>query len=212
MRIPLLCGSIIGLVVAAYPTISTTRPIGTDRGANEKGAPSVAMRSERSRIVHGFVVDSGPPRPVDAKARYYVEFRARPLNVYGHTYVVYGRLDASGAPAEKRFVGLHPEGDAAGLAAGSLPMLVPATTLPLKEDAQLPVVAAYRVPITAAQYEQIQRFVYEKRSRPLSWNLYTQNCNNFAGELAKRIGLKVPVQSFQFTPIYIKQLEALNRN
>ena len=48
------------------------------------------------------------------------------------------------------------------------------------------------------------------RSRPLTWNLYTLNCNYFAGELAKRIGLQRPLQNFQFTPLYVKELESLN--
>ena len=196
------------LAPAADAAASTVRDGATE--ASQKRL--AAAKNEQSKIIEGFIVDSGPPRPADPKGRYFVEFRARPLSVYGHTYIIYGRLDEAGAPAERRFVALHPQGDVAGLTTGSLPILVPATTLPVSGDRELPVLSSYRRRLNAEQYGKVQAFVYEMRSRPLSWNLYTRNCNHFAGELAKRIGLKTPSQNVQFTPLYVKELEALNQN
>jgi hypothetical protein len=140
--------------------------------------------------------------------RYYVEFRARWIN---HTYVVYGRLDAAGNPLDQHFIALYPRSGVLGLAAGSLPLIVPATTLPVPGDKEADMLAVYRRAIDAAQYEKIQNFVYQTRSKPDHyWNLYTVNCNYFAAQIATAVGLKVPVLYAQVAPFYIKQLESLN--
>jgi hypothetical protein len=165
-----------------------------------------------SPVMGGFIVDTGPPRPANPTSRYYVEFRSRWLLVYGHTYVVYGRLDNSGKPLDQHFVALYPRGGYLGLTAGTLPIPVPATTLPTSEDSQYDTLVAYRRPITAAQYEKIEQFVYETRSHDNVWNLYTVNCNYFAGEVATLVGLHVPPLSAQLTPLFVKELELLNQN
>ena len=164
-----------------------------------------------SQIIDGFIVDTGPPQPVDPRGRYYVEFRSRWLSLYGHTYVVYGRLDASGKALDQHFVALYPQGGYLGLTAGSLPILVPATTLPVWGDSEYDTLAVYRQPVNATQYAKIEKFVYETRSHENSWNLYTVNCNYFAGEIAALIGLKVPPVSAQVAPLYVKELELLNQ-
>lgn len=162
----------------------------------------------RSQVIDGFLIDTGPPQPVDPQGRYYVEFRARWIN---HTYVVYGRLDATGNPLDRHFIALYPHSGVLGLAAGSLPLIVPATTLPVPGDKDADTLAVYRRTIDAAQYEKIQNFVYQTRSNPHHyWNLYTINCNYFAAQIATVVGLKVPVLYAQVTPLYIKQLELLN--
>jgi hypothetical protein len=162
----------------------------------------------RSQVIDGFLIDTGPPQPVDPQGRYYVEFRARWIN---HTYVVYGRLDTSGNPLDQHFIALYPRNGVFGVAAGSLPLIVPATTLPVPGDKEADMLAVYRSPIDAAQYEKIQNFVYQTRSNPDHyWNLYTINCNYFAAQIANVVGLKAPVVYAQITPLYIKQLESLN--
>jgi hypothetical protein len=161
-----------------------------------------------SQIIDGFIIDTGPPQPVDPQGRYYVEFRARWIN---HTYIVYGRLDATGNPLDQHFIALYPRSGVLGLAAGSLPLIVPATTLPVPGDRDADMLAVYRRTIDAAQYQKIQNFVYQTRSNPNHyWNLYTVNCNYFAAQIATAVGLKVPVVYAQVTPLYIKQLESLN--
>jgi len=174
-------------------------------------AAAVTPASTRTQIIDGFIVDTGPPQPVDPRGRYYVEFRSRWLALYGHTYVVYGRLDASGKPLDQHFVALYPRGGYLGLAAGSLPVMVPATTKPVWGDSEYDTLAVYRQPIDAAQYEKIENFVYQTRSHQNSWNLYTVNCNYFAGQIAELVGLKVPPLSAQVAPLYVKELQALNQ-
>ena len=40
--------------------------------------------------------------------RYFIEFRSRPSTYIGHTYIVYGRTDASGRILEVRYRRVHP--------------------------------------------------------------------------------------------------------
>ena len=134
-------------------------------------AMASANSSGSSQTIEGFIIDTGPPQPVDPQGRYYVEFRARWIN---HTYVVYGRLDATGNPLDRHFIALYPHGGVLGLAAGSLPLIVPATTLPVPGDNDADTLAVYHRTIDAAQYEKIQNFVYQNsiKSSPLLESLH----------------------------------------
>ena len=196
---------VLALAGCAPVTTASVQPASSMALASV-GAPPNSNGS--SQVIDGFIIDTGPPQPVDPQGRYYVEFRARWIN---HTYIVYGRLDATGNPLDQHFIALYPRSRVLGLAAGSLPLIVPATTLPVPGDKDAATLAVYRRTIDAAQYEKIQNFVYQTRSNPHHyWNLYTINCNYFAAQIATAVGLKVPVLYAQVTPLYIKQLESLN--
>src|SRR4029078_10354562 len=202
--------SIRGIVVLALagcaPVTTASVQPASSMALASVGAPPNSNGS--SQVIDGFIIDTGPPQPVDPQGRYYVEFRARWIN---HTYIVYGRLDATGNPLDQHFLALYPNRRVLGLAAGSLPLIVPATTLPVAGDKDADMLAVYRRTIDAAQYENIQNFVLQTRSNPHHyWNLYTINCNYFAAQIATAVGLKVPVLYAQVTPLYIKQHESLN--
>ena len=207
----------VALAMLVLGSCSPAGPISTTFDAAEPGSATHATNlsakaSGNAQIINGFIVDTGPPQPVDPRGRFYVEFRSRWLAFYGHTYVVYGRLDKTGKPLDQHFVALYPQGGYFGLTLGSLPVAVPATTLPLPEDHDVETLAAYRRPIGAAQYRKLLAFVYKTRSQENSWNLYTINCNYLAGEIATLIGLKTPPLSAQVAPLYVKELELLNQS
>src|SRR5690348_738136 len=44
-----------------------------------------------------------------APGSYFIDFRARPSSYVGHTFIVYGRLDADGRVMELHYAGLIPE-------------------------------------------------------------------------------------------------------
>jgi hypothetical protein len=212
---PVAATAVLAILALAACVPVVTAPARYDTGepaSKTLASATIAPANARggSQIIDGFIVDTGPPQPVDPRGRYYVEFRSRWLALYGHTYVVYGRLDADGKPLDRHFVALYPRGGYLGLAAGSLPIMVPATTLPVWGDSEFDTLTVYRRPIKPAQYEKIENFVYQTRSHANSWNLYTINCNYFAGEIAALVGLKVPPLSAQVAPLYVKEIELLN--
>src|SRR5262249_48055448 len=46
-----------------------------------------------------------------ADGRYYVEFRVATIGTYGHSYIVYGHLNAAGNPKDFAYADLHPVGN-----------------------------------------------------------------------------------------------------
>jgi len=216
-----LAGLVLMFGLAACSTTSTG-----SLAYSDKDLPPVALSAKSNPAVNAsvsspdnpdlFIVDSGPPQPVDPAGRYYVEFRARwlhelgPLTLIGHTYVIYGRLDASGTPLDRHMVALYPGGGPVGLIASSLPIVVPATTTPVFGDREFDTLAVYKVLINAAQYDAIQKFVYETRSKMRWFNLYTINCNYLAGHIARLAGLKTPPITGQPAELYVKELAMLN--
>jgi hypothetical protein len=140
------------------------------------------------------------PQPSSA---YYIEFRVAKIGTYGHSYVVYGRLNAQGKPAESRYADLHPTGNYALMALGHV-LPVPANTTWNPEVAQLPVDFSYRRKLNATQYKNLVAAIQRSRTKQQPyWNAITYNCNHYIAELAKAAGLRAPTDflvSYAFVP------------
>lgn len=139
---------------------------------------------------------------------YYVEFRARPSLVTGHTYLVYGALGKDGKPAEENVVGFTPEGGPFGLILGMIawPGDVGRDVL----DERLPDYNMYRRYLTAAQYQHLVAFVADEQKQTKVWNMFVNNCNDFAADAAQAIGLKVPGDRFVPPPLFVLMLSNMN--
>jgi hypothetical protein len=141
---------------------------------------------------------------------YYVEFRARlsTEDLPGHTYLVYGPQDVSGHPVEAHIVGFYP-------VAGPLGFLVGTVAFPgevgdgFVQD-YMPLLDAYRVSITATQYDQLIRFVAEQKAHPPLYSLLGHNCNDWAAAAAAVIGLNAPLFRALPPDLFVKELRAAN--
>jgi hypothetical protein len=148
-------------------------------------------------VVDGYSQTNGslhPLAPAEAQNEggYYVEFRARfNFTPGGHTLVAYGHLNPDGSPKDMQIASFYPEGGPWGFLSG-FAILVPATLDAVWGDRTLPTIASYRKQISAAQYDRLLQFVADARSQQQSWNLFSSNCNKFAGKLARHIGLRAP--------------------
>jgi hypothetical protein len=150
-----------------------------------------------------------PPAP-SGLTLYYVEFRARlsTEDVPGHTYLAYGPQDSSGRPLEEHVAGFYP-------LAGPLGILIGTVAFPgevgggFVQD-YMPLLDAYRVNITAAQYDQLTRFVAEQKAHQQLYSILAHNCNDWAAEAATVIGLKAPL--FRALPpgLFVMELRAAN--
>lgn len=123
--------------------------------------------------------------------RYIVEFRARPGGVAGHSYVVYGKADASGRMRRMDYASFRPDDGAFGFIVGSLAVYA-GTFAPSEDDLSAPVTTLYRRVITASQYRKLVAHVAKARANPQLWNLVGNNCNDFVSSLAEAIGLRTP--------------------
>ncbi len=169
--------------------------------------PTVPMAAP----LDGPPADKPRPSSTQSATPYYVEFRVATIGTYGHSYVKYGRLNASGQPADARYTDLHPRGNYALMAIGHL-LPVPANTQWDPEVLTLPVAASYRRKLTAAQYGKLLAAIQRsKADKERYWNAVSNNCNHYVGELARAIGLKTP-GTFQVSYAFIPALRELNES
>lgn len=141
---------------------------------------------------------------------YYIEFRAARIGTYGHSYVVYGRLNARGEPADFHYTDRHPMGNYGIMALGHV-LPVPANTQWDPEVLTLPISSTYRQRLTAGQYQNLLRAVRAAQAETApTWNALANNCNHYAAGLARAAGLKAPTNlqlSYDFVPT-LRELNA----
>jgi hypothetical protein len=150
-----------------------------------------------------------PAAPVNLAATpYYVEFHSRPSVISGHTYLVYGAQDEQGNPKEHIVVGFYPVGGIFGLLGGMVaaPGRIDKTYL----DEKIPDMNIYRRNITADQYQRLNAYIDSEKGKTKVWNMFVNNCNDFAADAAKAIGLKVPSERFMPPALFIMTLGNMN--
>jgi hypothetical protein len=172
-------------------------------------APAAAQNADTAKT-NGTAAASASSN-ASTSGGYYIEFRAAEIGTYGHSYVVYGRLDARGRPASASYADLHPMGNYAIMALGHL-VPVPANTVWDPDVLKLPIASKYRRNLSSSQYHKLLAAVREtrKNANPV-WNALFNNCNTYIAELAKAIGLRVPTQ-FQVSYAFVPALRELNES
>ena len=136
---------------------------------------------------------------------YFIEFRARPSTYIGHTYIVYGRVNAEGQMVEMHLAGLIPETDAWK----GLILPVQATVRRYIDDTRLTPTAIYRRQLTAAEYRRVVRTVDYLHATEHRWHAIFQNCNDFGIQIAEALGLWRP-PSLLPPSAWVAGLRALN--
>jgi len=149
--------------------------------------------------------------PADARlagAPYFVDFRARRGALFGHTFIVYGRLDANGEPLGAEYAGNYPADGQIGLIVGSV---IPVRTIigSVKGDLTDPATIIYRRRLTAAQFARLKATVRHVRATEHYWHLMFFNCNDIAVEATKSIGLRSP-SPWLIPHAYVTALRAMN--
>jgi hypothetical protein len=130
------------------------------------------------------------PRAV-SQAGYFVDFRSRPGYLFGHTLIVYGRVDARGRPHDRHLAGIYPTDGQAGLIVGSL-IPVRASVRGVEDDFIERPTNIYRKHLSPAQYARLERVVGGLKRSEREWDLLFKNCNDFAIAVAKGMGMATP--------------------
>jgi hypothetical protein len=140
---------------------------------------------------------------------YYVEFRARTaVYLSGHAYIVYGPQDDNGKPLEENISGFFPKYHMLGFFGGMV--AVPGTVDEIKLDRKQKPLVTYRKTLTADEYKRLVEFIANAKKEKKVWNMFVANCNEFVGEAARVVGVKVPPVSFMPTPAYVLAIRELN--
>ena len=150
--------------------------------------------------------------PIAAEAagrRYVVEFRARDGGVFGHTYVAYGLTDRDGRLRRPTYAGFYPSGVLSQTALLAV-LVTPAEVGSEPWDKTKRTEMVYRRDLSAGAYARLVREVDDlRRTRPF-WHLILYNCNSFAADVARWMGLQVPT-TLRVPKDFVQQLYLLNR-
>jgi hypothetical protein len=143
---------------------------------------------------------------------YFVEFRSRGAQSFGHTFVLFGKLGEGNRFASYKIAGLHPRGDSAQYTMG-LWIPVPADTGPSDGDVDEQFMTArYCVTLTEAEYNRLVPYIRQLQSEHKTWHGTTYNCNSFGMDVAKFVGLDTPNPNASLPKDLIEKLADLNRN
>jgi hypothetical protein len=155
-----------------------------------------------------------PPRMTAAAAAarsFYAEFRARnESGGVGHSYITLGIDLAAGEMQETVVVGFMPKSAdddywaQFGIRVTGLVGVVRSDFLRRPADVR------FRVAISKVQYYRALTAIYSRQKTWVTYDLFTQNCNNFVSEIAETIGLRTPMITVQYPIHYVAELRALN--
>jgi hypothetical protein len=141
---------------------------------------------------------------------YYIDFRARHALSYGHSFVMFGRLDAKGRQLTREVAGLHPASDNPQIYIMGHVIWVPSETGPSDGDLEDEYLAAmYRVYLTKDQYDRVVAFIRDlQRNSPL-WHAALYNCSSFVARIANFMGFSAPGH-LEYPENFINGMKALN--
>jgi hypothetical protein len=140
-----------------------------------------------------------------APGSYFIDFRARPSGYIGHTYIVYGRLDAGGRVAELHYAGLIPERNVLE----GLFVPIEARVRHYKDDTKFLPTTIYRRRLNPVEYQRVAYAVRRMRATEHRWHAIFQNCNSFAIDIADVLRLGRP-PSLLPPSVWVGMLRALN--
>ena len=140
---------------------------------------------------------------------YFIEFRARAAQSYGHTFAVYGRVGQK--ITADQVVGLHPFTESPiPWMAGHL-ILVPSETGASDGDIEEQYITArYRILLSGQDYGRLVTHMKHMQASSPVWHAVLYNCNAFVADIAKYMGLKTPFSTLQMPKDFITQLRELN--
>lgn len=142
--------------------------------------------------------------------QYFVEFRSRYALSYGHTYVIFGRLNKAGGMVNPEVAGLAPATNDTGPYVLGHFVPVPAETGASDGDLEEAYrSASWRVLLTPSEYNETVAFIRKLKAKSKFWQASVYNCNAFVAEIARSMGYKAP--SIWLRPQqFVTQLREMN--
>jgi hypothetical protein len=138
---------------------------------------------------------------------YFVEFRSRGAQSYGHTFVFFGRLGAGNRFASYSVAGLHPKGeDPSTYIQGHWAPVAAETGVSYGDLDEQYLTARFCVTLTEAEYRKAVAFIKNLQATKKTWHASTYNCNSFASDIAKHIGLDSPNPNMYLPETFINRL------
>jgi hypothetical protein len=166
---------------------------------------AVAAGSPAGTIAHVAAPEVAQTKP------YFIEFRARAAQSYGHTFSVFGRTNAQGKIVTAEVAGLHPFTESAIPWMIRHLVVVPSEVGASDGDTEDQyVIARFRVLLSEAEYKKVTKFIKQLKDKSPLWHAILYNCNAFVGDIARFMGLETPASTLSMPKDYIDQLRELN--
>jgi hypothetical protein len=187
----------IAVAIAASEEISANRGYPLVSSAQVANGPSNATVGAGSEAVH------------KQTKSYFIEFRARAAQSYGHTFAVHGRVGQK--ITADRVVGLHPFTESPiPWMAGHI-IMVPSETGASDGDTEDQyIIARYRILLTEQEHRHLVAHMKQMQASSPLWHAVLYNCNAFVADIAKSMGLKTPSSTLLMPKDFITQLRELN--
>ncbi|MEQ1696523.1 MAG: hypothetical protein ABL901_11845 [Hyphomicrobiaceae bacterium] len=135
---------------------------------------------------------------------YFVEFLARPSEFFGHAYV---RLGTNSAKRETTtaIAGLYPDPKRAKTV-----FAAPGTVGYTAPDQSVRPTARYRLAVSKQTYDKTKSYLAGLPKTKKRYDLFEENCNHFADDVAGRLGLKVPGDPNDLPDNNVRTMKSLN--
>ena len=187
----------------------------TTVASKPQSKPPIHTAAVASRKQH----DSGAAGSVPANTAasvtgkpYYIEFRSRSAQSYGHTFSIYGKLSGNRI-VSKTVAGLHPATESPVPWMIGHVVLVPSETGASDGDTEDEYVTArFRVVMNEAEYKKVVGYIRALQAKSPVWHAVLYNCNAFVGDIAKFMGMETPASTMLMPEDYITSLRDLNIN
>ena len=195
------------LPMAATTTVQAAPERATHPGLEAAGQTDAAWSSLRRRVRRSAAV----PR---TGGQYFIEFRSRYALSYGHTFLVYGRLNGRGEVGQlsaANVAGFHPAG--AGPELWTMGHLVPVLSETGPSDGDLEeqyVSNRYRVYLSEAEFNRAAAYIRSKQKVQVPWHAALYNCNAWVGDVARYIGQQAPANHLMYPADYIGEMKRMN--
>lgn len=145
--------------------------------------------------------------------RYFIEFRARSAESYGHTFAVHGRLNSQQEIVESTVVGLHPRGDSPVPWMIGHVIPVPSETGPSDGDTEDEYITArFRLILSKSEYKGLVAYIRELEASSPVWHAAFYNCNMYVQQIAQHLGLRTPFTIWLYPKAFITKLGQLNKD
>jgi hypothetical protein len=199
---------------AAAPAPAATLPAVNVSGEKPKQKPVQPQRQvqgPRKEPIKIPVSSVGCKAARTAGKPYFVEFRSRTAVSYGHTFVFHGRLGEGNRFASFQIAGLHPKGDDPNVYLQGMMVPVESETGPSwgDQDEQY-LTARFCVTLSEAEYRKALAYIKHLQATKKTWHATTYNCNAFAADIARHIGLDSPNPNMYLPESFIKRMADLN--
>ena len=128
-----------------------------------------------------------------SQSQYFIEFRSRYAYTYGHSFVIFGRMDESGRMINPEVAGTRSKVQRSQCLYARPSAPVPASTGWTDGDLEIAYrSASWTVPLAESDYRKVVAYIRKLQASSPLWHASLYNCNAFVADIAKFMGYDPP--------------------